>query len=102
MWTNISQAHPAAKKPNLEKWANTIRLMREQDKRTYQQIADIFKWAIQDTRFWQGVIQSPDGLRKHWVKIDAQRSRPVVQSIGKAQTVMTRAVQAAEDFINEE
>ena len=53
------------KKPDIKKWADVIRLMREIDKRTYQQISDLFLWVNTDD-FWQGNILSPVKLRKQW------------------------------------
>lgn len=56
--------------PNLAAWANEIRLMRQQDKRTPEHIAVLFKIAHTDD-FWKANIQSPAALRKHWGRIAA-------------------------------
>ena len=51
--------------PKWVEWANTIRLMRLQDKRTHYEICELFKWANEDD-FWQENILSPSKLRKQW------------------------------------
>lgn len=63
---------PSTKKANLETWANTIRLMREVDGRTLQEIGGLFDWANKDS-FWCSNILSPEKLRKQWDKLNAKR-----------------------------
>lgn len=70
----IHQMNPGHKKPNLEKWANTIRLMRERDGKTHREICELFKWANQD-EFWRTNILSPEKLRKQWDKLTIRRSQ---------------------------
>lgn len=74
MFALILDNNPATKKPNLESWANTFRLMRERDKRTTDQIRRMFKWANND-EFWSTNILSPTKLRKHWEKLFLQTQR---------------------------
>lgn len=57
----------------LEKWANTIRLMRERDGRNHREICDMFKWANQH-HFWKDNVLSPDTLRKQWQKLTIRRN----------------------------
>ena len=45
MFSLIRQLNPDHREPNLEKWANEIRLMRETDNRTPDEIRELFKWA---------------------------------------------------------
>ena len=52
----------------MEKWANTIRLMREVDGRTLQDIGAAFDWANKDS-FWSSNILSPEKLRKQYDKL---------------------------------
>ncbi|KAA6455265.1 Replication protein O [Bacillus atrophaeus] len=72
--------NPDAKKPNLEKWANEFRLIRERDKRTDKQIKYLIKWSQQDS-FWKTNILSPDSLRKQFdrlvtkIKSDKEQER---------------------------
>lgn len=58
--------------PNWVEWANTIRLMRLQDKRTHYEICELFKWANEDD-FWQKNILSPTSLRKKWDQLTTKR-----------------------------
>lgn len=65
MYDLILFINPKHKKPNLDKWANTIRLMKERDGREYQDIVALFRWANKHD-FWRNVILSPDNLRKKY------------------------------------
>ena len=60
--------------PNWVEWANTIRLMRMQDKRSHYEICELFKGANEDS-FWQNNILSPTSLRKQWDKLTTKRQR---------------------------
>ena len=65
IWDLIHEMQPDRKPPNLTTWANTIRLMRERDGRTHEQIRELFRRANQD-EFWCTNILSPDKLRTKW------------------------------------
>ncbi len=60
--------------PKWVEWANTIRLMRLQDKRTHFEICDLFKWANKDD-FWKDNILSPSSLRRKWDDLTTKRLR---------------------------
>lgn len=62
------------KEPDLDKWANTIRLIIESDKRTGKEVQETIVWSAQHD-FWSGVILSPTSLRKHFDKMAAQRNK---------------------------
>ncbi len=68
MFTLICKINSTVKSPNFNKWADTIRLMRECDKRTYSEIEKVFRWANQDS-FWQHNCMSPANLRKNYSTI---------------------------------
>lgn len=53
---------------NPDKWPNTFRLMREQDKRVPKEIAKVIRWATQDD-FWRKNIRSPTKLRKQYARL---------------------------------
>jgi len=74
IFDRVLQVAPKTKKPNLEKWADTIRLMREQDKLDHSQICQVFKFANQD-EFWKLNILSPAKLRKQFAQLDAKRGQ---------------------------
>lgn len=63
------------KEPNLDDWANTIRLTIESDKRSGKEVQEMIVWATQH-EFWSGVILSPSSLRKHYDTMKAQKDKP--------------------------
>lgn len=92
LFKEIKNNNPDAKKPNLEKWANEFRLIRERDKRTDEQIKYLIKWTQQDD-FWKANILSPSSLRKHYDKLVVK-----IKSVkGKEQT-KKRSQLRREDF----
>lgn len=62
----------APKNRNMTSWANTIRLIREQDERTPEMIRALFAFAMNDS-FWSGNIESPGALRRNWTKLAMKR-----------------------------
>ena len=68
------------KEPDLDKWANTIRLTIESDKRTGREVQDMIVWATSND-FWSGVILSPTSLRKHFDKMAIQKNKRKQQNI---------------------
>ncbi|MGQ4223632.1 hypothetical protein [Enterococcus mundtii] len=68
------------KEPDLDKWANTIRLTIESDKRTGKEVQDMIVWATSH-EFWSTVVQSPTSLRKHFDKMTAQKDKRKQQTI---------------------
>ncbi|WP_373786845.1 replication protein [Jeotgalibaca porci] len=73
-WKKIQDVFPKAKKPNLQNWANDVRLMHEQDKRSYDEIKAVIDWVNQDD-FWVGNILSPKKLRKQYDALTIQMTR---------------------------
>jgi hypothetical protein len=76
---------PSAKEPNWDGWANAIRLMREQDERTHDQIWTTFDWANRDG-FWRANILSPQTLRDRWNQLEAKRLNQPVRPGTRAPT----------------
>lgn len=72
MFAAIKVVVPTAKEPTWASWANAVRLMREQDDRTHEQIWTTFDWANRDS-FWRVNILSPATLREKWDKLEAKR-----------------------------
>ncbi|EOH58841.1 hypothetical protein [Enterococcus mundtii] len=68
------------KEPDLDKWANTIRLTIESDKRTGKEVQDMIVWATSH-EFWSSVILSPTSLRKHFDTMTAQKDKRKQQTI---------------------
>lgn len=54
-----------------EKWANTFRLIREQDRREAEDIRVVMVATFKDS-FWSTVIQSADNFRKHYNQLRAK------------------------------
>lgn len=73
MFVAIKLLNPKHKLPNFDKWADEIRLIRECDGRTHDDIARLFRWANLDS-FWQSNILSPATLRKQWDKLTIRMS----------------------------
>lgn len=69
----IRKINPGHKEPNFDKWANTLRLMRERDGRTHAEIRELFAWANADS-FWKTNILSPDKLREKWDQLTIKRT----------------------------
>lgn len=61
---------PDFKSPNLDKWADDIRLMRERDNRTYDDIHKVWKWA-RNNSFWKKNILSPAKFRDKFDQLKA-------------------------------
>ena len=79
----VEMVNPAAPKANLESWANTIRLMREMDKKSHREILEVFKWANLDS-FWCNNIQSPEKLRKQFGNLKGRMSNAANQPAANA------------------
>lgn len=75
----VLAVNATAKTPNWPEWANTIRLLRQQDGRTHHEICKLFRWANRDT-FWCANVQSPTALRKHWDRLMLQSRQPARQT----------------------
>lgn len=86
IYTQLLTVNATLSEPKWVEWANTIRLMRQQDNRTHYEICDLLKWASKD-EFWKTNILSPSSLRKQWDKLSTKRlsnpsaPRPAAQGI---------------------
>lgn len=65
LWRSIRALQPDRKPPDLEAWADEIRIARERDGRTLDELRKVFDAANADT-FWQRNILSPGTLRKRF------------------------------------
>lgn len=74
MWDTLAEqlGQDRPREPNYSRWANTIRLMREQDGRELRHIRVLYDWCRQHD-FWAANIQSPDKLRNKWSQLVLQR-----------------------------
>ncbi|HFE38846.1 MAG TPA: hypothetical protein ENK06_10585 [Gammaproteobacteria bacterium] len=72
MLAKIRDVHPKFKQPRLTRWATEIRLMRQRDKRSYEEIFEVFTWA-NDHDFWKMNILSPQKLRAQFDRLTLQK-----------------------------
>lgn len=80
--TRVKLINPTCKAPDMTSWSNTVRLMRQIDNRSHQDICALYDWASKH-HFWQTNILSPESLRKQWDKLTMQRSAGGEQRGGK-------------------
>jgi len=59
------------RKPNLERWANDVRLMVERDEKSCAQVMRLFR-AANAHEFWSANILSPGKLRGKWDTLERQ------------------------------
>lgn len=80
LYQKILENNPNHRKPNLQKWADDVRLMMERDNRTEEQIEYLINWCQQD-RFWKSNILSTSKLREKFdqlvMNIKSQREKIV-------------------------
>ncbi|EWG71762.1 putative uncharacterized protein YfdO [Enterobacter sp. DC1] len=80
--SRVKLINPTCKAPDMTSWSNTVRLMRQIDNRSHQDICALYDWASKH-HFWQTNILSPESLRKQWDKLTMQRSAGCEQRGGK-------------------
>jgi len=92
MWERLAEqlGQDKPRVPNLARWANTIRLMREQDGRELRHIRALYDWCRQH-EFWSANVQSPDKLREKWSQLALQRKSE--RRKAPAQTGLDRAAE---------
>lgn len=69
VWNRVQAIQPTRQTPDLDRWANSVRLAREADGRTLADLRAIFDVAHADS-FWQTNILSPDKLRAKFDDLD--------------------------------
>ena len=68
----LIQKNQEIKEPDIDAWANTIRLTIEADNRSGKEVQEMIVWATQHD-FWSTVVLSPSSLRKNFDKMKAQK-----------------------------
>ena len=63
--SQILEINPNFRKPNLESWANDVRIMVSRDKIMHIQIINVLDW-VDRNEFWRKNILSIKKLRKQW------------------------------------
>ncbi|WP_020208263.1 hypothetical protein [Gilvimarinus chinensis] len=74
-YQTILTVQPDLKKPNLESWADSVRLMRERDNRSPDDIRAVWSFARADS-FWQQNILSAGKLREKYDQLKAKMRAP--------------------------
>lgn len=93
----ITRIKPDIKTPNLESWANTIRLMVERDNRSHKKICEVFRFANQDD-FWQANILSPSKLREQFDRLEIKMNAPEKSSSQQQNKTWEQMAQEGIDF----
>ncbi|MDF7192486.1 replication protein [Proteus mirabilis] len=75
IYSQVLIVSPTTKEPNWSTWANDVRLMRQLDGHTHQDICKMFKWANRDS-FWCSNVLSPAKLREKWDTLTIQSQQP--------------------------
>lgn len=70
----VKKNFPKSREPNIESWADHIRLMMERDKRTAEEVKSAIIWSQNDD-FWYSNILSASKLRKQFDKLNAAADR---------------------------
>jgi uncharacterized protein YdaU (DUF1376 family) len=96
MFDRILMAAPKAKPPNLETWANEIRLMRDVDNLSPEEIRQVFEFANTDP-FWRLNILSPSTLRKQFPKLHAKMTGGSHENYQRAAAKETRSERIARE-----
>lgn len=71
LYTSILKYKPDLKKPNLQVWANDMKLLIENDGRNPMEVARVIDWVVKH-HFWKTNCLSAFKLRKQWDQITAQ------------------------------
>lgn len=71
LYTSILKYKSDLKKPNLQVWANDMKLLIENDGRNPKEVAKVIDWIVKHP-FWKTNCLSASKLRKQWDQITAQ------------------------------
>lgn len=90
IFEGVLRLNPDHKKPSLETWAESVRLMRERDTRSVDEIRNLFTWANQH-RFWAKNVLSPDKLREKFDQLTIQRNQEAANANNQPANFQSRA-----------
>ncbi|MGW1369636.1 replication protein 15 [Providencia hangzhouensis] len=100
MFKRIQVINPTQKAPKWFDWSNDIRLMREIDGRTHEQICAIFDWASRDS-FWHKNILSAKSLRKHFDTLTVKSEEKQYKAKSQASTHNPECDKAFKRFLGQ-
>lgn len=101
LYENILANNPDYKKPNLQGWANDVRLMMERDKRTEEQIIYLMDW-VQNDSFWKQNILSPSKLREKFDQLVIRVREGIKKQNKPTENEIPRAYQSLQDWADED
>jgi hypothetical protein len=101
LFQNILANDPDYKEPNLQKWANDVRLMMERDNRTEEQIRYLMNWC-QNHSFWKSNILSPSKLREKFGQLVIQVKEEMSKQNKSTVNGVPRAYQSLQDWADED
>ena len=71
IWEGVRNVSGSRREPNLSKWAEDIRKLKNREKVSDSRILEVFNFANTDS-FWKTNVLSAGGLSKHWVMLSAR------------------------------
>lgn len=102
LFENILKNNPNHKKPDLQKWADDVRLMMERDKRPYDHIEFLIDW-VQDHSFWRKNILSISKLREQFDRLVLEcKDQQERSNNNSKQNRKPKAFQSLEDWAEED
>jgi hypothetical protein len=101
LFKNILNNNPDYKEPNLQNWANDVRLMMKQDKRTEEQISYLMDW-VQNDSFWKTNILSVSKLREKFDQLVMKVKEDINKKNTSTEKQMPRAYKSLQDWADGE
>lgn len=98
MFGLIKKVAHKVKEPNLESWANEIRLMNENDHHDLSEMADVFRFANRDA-FWSTNILSPKSFRAKYAELHAKM---IKSGCGNQPAANQSNIETLQRFINDQ
>lgn len=99
-YQNILVNDPDYKKPNLQNWANDVRLMMERDNRTEEQIIYLMDWC-QNHSFWKSVVLSTSKLREKFGQLVIKVKEEISRQNKPIEKEIPRAYQSLQEWADE-
>jgi hypothetical protein len=100
LYENILSNNPDYKQPNLQSWANDVRLMIERDNRTEDQITYLMDWC-QNHSFWKSNILSPSKLREKFDQLIMRVKEDIKKQNKQQEKEIPRAYQSLQEWADE-
>jgi chlorite dismutase len=100
LFKNILSNNPDYKEPNLQSWANDVRLMMERDNRTEEQISYLMDW-VQNDSFWKTNILSVSKLREKYDQLVMRVKENMNKQNKMVEKQLPKAYQSLQDWADE-